>query len=282
MLRDFFVAATAAATLWLASPANSASLAGEIRSGQSVSVVPMAEWEIVQTGQGEQTGARVLIAAGDEELKRVPANASRYDSQTFTFPSGEIRVLKFRKASGGVLHQITSETQIYVAQGSASVDVAGVRTELATGDVVNLPSGVLRSLPNRAEDTTIIAYTIKSTAQNPKASVIRSKDNPPAVIESGEKAGESGAKVSVQRYVYDGNSIRIARLSGPGKNAPSTPRADALIYLISGRMDLHLGNEVFEVRAGDALREPAGIPVYWDILEPSSFIATNGVAPWSR
>jgi quercetin dioxygenase-like cupin family protein len=279
MLRNFLVAATAAATLWLASPVTAASLAGEIRSGQSVPVVPMAEWEIVQTGQGEQTGARVLIAAGNEELKRVPANASRYDSQTFTFPSGEIRVLKFRKATGGVLHQITSETQIYVAQGSASVDVAGVRTELATGDVVNLPSGVLRSLPNRAEDTTIIAYTIKSTGPNPKASVIRSKDNPPAVIESGEKAGESGAKVSVQRYVYDGNSIRIARLSGPGKNAPSTPRADALIYLISGRMNLHLGNEVFEVRAGDALREPAGIPVYWDILEPSSFIATNGVAP---
>lgn len=279
MLRNFLVATTAAVTLWLASPANAASLAGEVRSGQSVPVVQMAEWEIVQTGQGEQTGARVLIAAGNEELKRAPANASRYDSQTFTFPSGEIRVLKFRKATGGVLHQITSETQIYVAQGSASVDVAGVRTELATGDVVNLPSGVLRSLPNRAEDTTIIAYTIKNTAKDPKASVIRGKDNPPAVIESGEKAGESGAKVSVQRYVYEGNSIRIARLSGPGKNAASTPRADALIYLISGRMNLHLGDEVFEVRAGDALREPAGVPVYWDILEPSSFIATNGVAP---
>jgi quercetin dioxygenase-like cupin family protein len=52
-----------------------------------------------------------------------------------------------------------------------------------------------------------------------------------------------------------------------------------LIYLLSGRMNLHLGDEVFEVKAGDALREPAGIPVFWDILEPSSFIATNGVAP---
>jgi len=279
MLRNFFVAAAAAVSLWFVSPANAASLAGEIRSGRSVPVVPMAEWEIVQTGQGEQTGSRVLIAAGDEELKRAPANATRYDSQVFTFPSGEIRVLKFRKATGGVLHQITSETQIYISQGSASVDVAGVRTELAAGDVVNLPSGVLRSLPNRAEDTTVIAYTIKSTVKEAKASVVRGKDNPPAVIEAGEKAGEDGAKVAVQRYVYDGNSIRIARLAGPGKNAPATPRADALIYLLTGRMNLHLGDEVFEVRAGDALREPAGIPVYWDILEPSSFIATNGVAP---
>lgn len=268
-----------AGVLLAAAHAEAASLAGEIRRGQDVPVVPMAEWEVVQTGRGEQTGSRVLIAAGPEELSRAPANAARYDSQTFTFPSGTIRVLRFTKAVGGVVHQITSETQLYVISGSASVDVAGARTELGAGDVVNLPSGVLRSLPGRAEDTTVVLYNIKNTAKEPRASVIRGKDNPPAVIEAGEKAGEGGAKVSVQRYVYEGNSIRVARLSGPGKNAASTPKADALIYLISGRMNLHLGDEVFEVRAGDALREPAGIPVYWDILEPSSFIATNGVAP---
>jgi quercetin dioxygenase-like cupin family protein len=145
--------------------------------------------------------------------------------------------------------------------------------------VVNLPSGVLRSLPGRIEDTTVLAYNIKSTVKDARASVVRGKDNPPAVIEAGEKAGQGGAKVSVQRYVYDGNSIRVAQLSGPGKNSTAVPKVDALIYLLSGRMNLHLGDEIFEVRAGDALREPAGIPVYWDILEPSSFIATNGVAP---
>ena len=115
--------------------------------------------------------------------------------------------------------------------------------------------------------------------KDPKAVVVRGKDNPSAVIEAGEKAGEGPAKVSVQRYAYDGNSIRVARLSGPGRNATAVPKVDALIYLLSGRMNLHLGDEVFEVKAGDALREPAGIPVFWDILEPSSFIATNGVAP---
>jgi len=259
--------------------AAAASLAGEMRYGSKVPVVPMAEWEIQQTGRGEQTGARILIAAGEKELAKAPANAVRYDSQTFSFPSGEIRVLKFRKAAGGVLHQITSETQLYVASGSASVDVAGARTELQAGDVVNLPSGVLRNAAAGAEDTTVILYTIKSTVKDPKAVVVRGKDNPPAVIEAGEKAGEGPAKVSVQRYAYDGNSIRVARLSGPGRNATAVPKVDALIYLLSGRMNLHLGDEVFEVRAGDALREPAGIPVFWDILEPSSFIATNGVAP---
>ena len=279
MFSKFLRTLSLAGVLLAAGQVAAASLAGEIRRGQDVAVVPMAEWEIVQTGRGEQTGSRILIAAGNEELARAPANATRYGSQTFSFPSGTIRVLRFTKAGGGVLHQITSETQLYVVSGSASVDVAGVRTELGAGDVVNLPSGVLRSLPGRIEDTTVLAYNIKPTVKDARASVIRGKDNPPAVIEAGEKAGQGGAKVAVQRYVYDGNSIRVAQLSGPGKNSTAVPKVDALIYLLSGRMNLHLGDEVFEVRAGDALREPGGIPVYWDILEPSSFIATNGVAP---
>ena len=97
-----------------------------------------------------------------------------------------------------------------------------------------------------------------------------------AVIEAGEKAGEGPAKVSVQRYAYDGNSIRVARLSGPGRNATAVPKVDALIYLLSGRMNLHLGDEVFEVKAGDALREPAGIPVFWD--RPADFPVADDIA----
>lgn len=255
--------------------------AGEVQYAKDTPVVPMAEWEIVQKGAAEQTGARVLIAAGAAELGRAPAGASRYDSQTFRFPSGDMRVLSFRKASGGVLHQITTETQIYVAKGSASVDVAGVRTEIAAGDVVNLPSGILRNGAAGAEDTVIIAHTVASAPAGAKASVVRGKDNPEAVIESGEKAGVGGARVTVQRYAFEGNSIRVARLSGNGQTSPAIPKVDALIYLLSGRMKLHLGNEVFEVAAGDALREPAGVSAHWEVTEPASFVATNGAGPAS-
>jgi quercetin dioxygenase-like cupin family protein len=141
----------------------------------------------VQKGAAEQTGARVMIAAGPTELARAPSSAVRYDSQTFRFPSGEIRVLKFRKSSGGVLHQITTETQLYVATGSASVDVAGVRTELAAGDVVNLPSGIVRNAASGAEDTTLVLHTVASArrARKPRSCVA---SNPEAVIESGGKS----------------------------------------------------------------------------------------------
>ena len=277
--RSFLTAALAG--LVLSSALTPVAGAAEVQFAKDTPTIQMAEWEIVQKGAAEQTGARVMIAAGPTELARAPTSAVRYDSQTFRFPSGEIRVLKFRKSSGGVLHQITTETQLYVATGSASVDVAGVRTELAAGDVVHLPSGVARNAASGAEDTTLVLHTVTSAPAGAKAAVVRGKDNPEAVIESGEKAGVGGARVAVQRYAFDGNSIRVAKLSGNGQTSPAIPKVDALIYLLSGRMKLHLGNEIFDVAAGDALREPAGVSAHWEVTEPASFVATNGAGPAS-
>jgi quercetin dioxygenase-like cupin family protein len=270
-----FVSSTMLATLSVVGGA-AALAASNIRFAADTPVVPMAEWEIQQTGAAEQTGARILIAAGNEELARAPANAVRYDSQTFSFNNADIRLLKFRKASGGVLHQITTETQMYVVKGSATVGVGKDIVEIRAGDVVNLPSGVLRSIPRKAEDTTVVMYRVL-TPPGAKAAVIRGKDNPITKLTAGPKAGVDTAQVAVQRYVYDGNSIRIARLTGPGKTGPVVPKEDAVIYLLSGRMEITIGKETKIVSAGDALNEEAGLETFWNVLEKSSFIATNGV-----
>jgi quercetin dioxygenase-like cupin family protein len=261
--------------LCFAGAANAAT--SNIRTGAETPTVPMAEWEIVQTGAAEQTGARILIAAGPEELKRAPATAVRYDSQTFRFRHGEIRVLTFRRAAGGVLHQITTETQLYVVKGSATVGVAGEDVRIGAGDVVNLPSGVLRSVPGKAEDTTLVLYTVRMPP-GANAALLRGRDAPVQALAGGPKSGTDTAKVRVQRYVYEGNSIRIARLTGPGRTAPFTPSTDALIYLLSGRMEITIGPETRVVQAGDALCEEAGLSTHWNVLEESSFIASNGVA----
>jgi quercetin dioxygenase-like cupin family protein len=244
---------------------------------KDVPVVPMAEWTVVQQGAAEQTGARVLIAAGPAELGRAPPEASRYDSQTFRFPSGDIRVLTFRKASGGVLHQVTSEKSLYVVKGSAVVDVAGVATEIFAGDVVSLPAGVLRSRAGKAEDTTVVLFTVRDGVPNPKPAVLRARDAKPMVIKGGEKAGLGNTTVTVRRHAFDGNSIRFATLSGQGSTAPVVPQVDALIYVLSGPMQITIGDEVKTVSAGDALREPAGLSTHWDVPRKGSFIATNGV-----
>jgi quercetin dioxygenase-like cupin family protein len=260
------------------------SLSSNVIHAKDVPAVPMAEWKIEQKGQGEQTGSRVLIAAGQKELGRAPPEAARYDSRSFHFPSGQVRVLEFRKASGGVLHQVTTETQLYVVKGSAMVGVGGVPTEIFAGDVVNLPSGVLQGRPGKAEDTTILLYTVHGTPPGARAAVVRGKDVK-AVPVTGDKGGLDGTRVSVKRYPFDGNSIRVARLAGKGRTAPVTPNVDVLIYMLSGRMQITIGDEVKVVAAGDVLREEAGQSTHWDVLEDSSFVATNapfvnGVPPF--
>lgn len=267
--------ATAAATAQAqtAAPVTNLAAPTNILFAKDVPVVPMAEWEIVQKGAAEQTGARILIAAGDEELARVPKDAVRYDSQTFRFPTGTLRVLTFKKENGGVLHQITSETLLYVVKGSATVGVAGVETKIGTGDVVNLPSGVLRNSKRKGEDTTILAFTVANPKPDAKAAVVRAKDNKPSPLTAGPKADT--AKVSVQRYNFDGNSIRVARLVAPGKTGEVKPGVDVLVYMVSGRMQITVGDETKDVMAGDVLREEAGKPTYWDVYEDSVFVATN-------
>ena len=147
-------------------------------------------------------------------------------------------------------------------------------TEIFAGDVVNLPSGVLRSRPGKAEDTTVLLYTVRGTAPQPRAALVRGRDVAATAL-TGEKGGRDGTKVSVKRYAFDGNSIRVARLAGKGRTGSVTPQVDVLIYMLSGRMRITIGDEVKEVSAGDVLREQAGLPTHWDVLEPSSFVATN-------
>lgn len=279
------LAQTAGAQSPMASPAPlvypppPVSMTSNVILAKDVPVVPMAEWKIVQKGQGEQSGARVLIAAGDKELGRAPPEAVRYESQSFHFPSGQVRVLKFRKANGGVLHQVTTETQLFVASGSAVVGVNGTPTEIFAGDVVSLPSGLLESRPGKAEDTTVVLYTVRNPMPGAKAALVRGKDLKWMPI-TGDKGGLDGTKVSVKRHAFDGNSIRHARLAGKGRTGPVTPGVDVLIYMLTGRMRITIGDEVKEVAAGDVLREQAGKPTHWDVLETSSFIATD--APFAN
>lgn len=244
--------------------------------GTSVKDVPMAEWEVKQTGAAEQTGARILIAAGEEELKGAQADASRYGSKTFKFPSGDIRVQTFKKDQGGVLHQITSETVIYVLKGSAEVGVIGKPTAISAGDVVSLPSGNLRSKAGAAEDTTIIAFTVDHTEKNAKAAVVRGKDVPEQAMGADTKAGS--AKVAVRRYTFPGNTVRVANVTGPGKTNPATPKTDVILYLTSGKATVTIGGETREVMAGDAVREPAGVEMFWDVKDSMSFVATDAPA----
>ena len=258
--------------------------------GTSAVALPMAEWDVVQQAAGEQTGRRVLILEGLEAVKsRAPAGASSYTARAYKFPQGAVRVLTFNKDAGPVIHQITFETELVMLQGSAEVTVRGEQVLLEAGDAVFLPSGVLRNMQPK-EDTVVLQYFVASTAEKPAAAFVRGKDLKESTIvqhQAGDrwvtartpeeiaKAPASAATYTVQRYPFDGNSIRRAKLHKGGRTGPGTYSVDVLIYISKGRMIRHEGDQVFEVVAGDVVREAKDQTGYWEILEDSEFFATD-------
>jgi quercetin dioxygenase-like cupin family protein len=292
-----------------AAPLLSASLAGKAQAFPSMGVapedsnivfisadkaetVPMAEWEQKATGADELVSP-LRFAAGADNVAKAPADASRYEAKTYQFPTGSIRVLRWKKG-GPVLHQITFETEIYVHQGSLTLTpLYGFNdppVKIVAGDALFYRAGVFRNL-EPTEDTVLITFIVSDAKQDPSGSIVSMKDVPLAPTaqwqvdgkefsvntpEEYAKAPPDAARFESRRYNGDGNSFRVAHFRKGGKTNMATPsRSDTLIYLISGRMMRHEGKEVFEMKAGDATRECLHNPGMWEVPEDAVFIATD-------
>jgi len=258
--------------------------------GSSVEPIPLAEWEAPNREVDGPQLPRISIAEGEAAVARAPDYATRYEAKEYVFPMGYLRVLTFKKDAGPVVHQITFETQLYLLQGSASVGVGGEQVAITAGDAVFLPSGVMRN-PDPQEDTVVALFTVSNTAANPKAKVVRGAELPQTTIaqyvRDGEattavkpedlaKAPEGAGIFDLKRYAFDGNSIRLAQLHKGGSTTPATnSRTDILIYISKGRMRRTEDGKVYEVVAGDAIREEFGKTGHWELLEESEFLATD-------
>ena len=253
--------------------------------GSTVEPLPLAEWE----ADGPM-GKGVQIVWGQAAVDKAPASASRYQQKTYSFPSGTIRVLEFPASGGGMIHAITSETAIFMLQGSGSVEVAGATVNLDAGDAVSYPSGVLRG----SGPATVIAWTVTGTLNNEasRARVVRRADA--VVMDSAEwdqggkrisartaaelaTAPPAAIRLSVSRYEFPGNSVRVARNFTGGPTSPKSSELDALIYITSGHMKFTQDGREVEVVPGDAIREIAGASHFWYRLEDSSFVATSSL-----
>jgi quercetin dioxygenase-like cupin family protein len=217
-----------------------------------------------------------IIAADSVHWKTMKAGPAKYRSKTFTLPTGTIRVLEFKKADGGVFYRLGGEKELYVINGSAEVGANDKTETLAGGDAVNLPTGILKSPAHDAQDTTVILYTVPNASKAPVGGAVFGKDakqiSPPTAP---AKDGVVSAALSLKSYSFDGNSIRVVSLKAPGKTPLNAHGTDSILYLLSGKMRLTLGDETKLVQAGDAVREPAGVPSSWDVVEDSTFISTS-------
>jgi uncharacterized RmlC-like cupin family protein len=69
------------------------------------------------------------------------------------------------------------------------------------------------------------------------------------------------------------------RMKAPGLTPVTAHEQDSILYLLSGKMRLTLGSDSKIIKAGDAVREPSGVPSYWDVLEDSTFVSTSAPIP---
>jgi len=253
--------------------------------GSEVDAVPYAEWE-----ENLRSGPTNRIVWGKDAVERAPPRAARYTQKSYVFPTGTIRVLEFRKASGGMLHAITMENALFVLKGSGTVGIAGKDVSVAAGDAVNYPSGVLRG----SGDATVLLFTVTGTLQNDAsaAGIVHARDalttktaewtRGGQVIRARtaaelRKAPKDAIRLAVTRYEFPGNSIRVAHSFRGGPTSPATGPLDALIYVTSGKLRFYESGKVYDALPGDALREIAGEHHWWNRLEDSSFVAISSL-----
>ena len=250
--------------------------------------LPMAEWKDARAGTGSNR-----IAGTKASLERAPADASHYEAKLYNFPSGSLRVLTWKKGAP-VIHQVTFETEIYVIQGSLTLTPlpghSGKPSTVKAGDALFLPAGVLTN-PKPSEDTILLQAFVASAQAKPKSKIVTAKEaqetlnlnwqeggkeftaNKPEEI---KKAPKTAARFTTKRYVFDGNSIRVANLKKGGRtNLVTNNRVDVLMYIAKGKIRRKEGNEMLELSAGDAIREKKGNAGWWEMVEDATFIATD-------
>ena len=258
-------------------------------SGASVPTTMIAEWF---TGDVNNTSGPFCIAAAKSAYDTAPANASRYEAKLYNFPGATLRTLTFRKG-GPVQHLLTSETEIYVLRGSATLTPIpghpGKPLRVSAGDALFLPSGYLNSAV-ATEDFVILQAFVSRTVREARKAIVTSRQavaSETAEWESGgravrvstaeqiRKAPSHAQRVSTRRFAGDGNSIFEVTRVGGRSNISTRSGSDLLIYIVKGRARRMEGGQLFDLVPGDCAREKVGNSGYWEALEEVVYIATE-------
>jgi quercetin dioxygenase-like cupin family protein len=226
-------------------------------AGDSRAPVAMAAW---------QKGGALQSASGDA-VKQAPRKAVRYEAKMVAWPTATVKVLTFTRKGGGVLHPLTDETTVYVLSGNVDTTVDGKPVTLATGDLASLPKGALTNPGKKAVDAVVVAWTAASLTPGATPAVVRVADVPP------NKMGQ----MTIRRYTFPGNSVRAVGQDAGFKTTPATAKTDSLIYVTSGAMTFFQDGQTFNVKAGDFIREVAGLMHNWDVGVASSFVTTSAL-----
>lgn len=239
------------------------------RDGKTIPAVPHAAWE---------AGGKVTVVTGDD-AKKAPANAVKYRVKTVKWPNATVKVLEFTKAGGGVLYNLTDETHFLVYKGALQANVNGTPTNIKAKEVGAGLSGTLRNA-GAAEDTLVVAYVINAPS---------TEDYKPTVVrEESAYYGARGAATApsptrkpddtiVRRYVFPGNSLRLAQMFPNKISPPNTGSMDNYIYIFEGHVQYQQGGETYQAYAGDFLHQESGTIHEWDQKDGARFAASSSL-----
>jgi quercetin dioxygenase-like cupin family protein len=179
-----------------------------------------------------------LQSASGDAAKKAPRKAVRYDAK-----------------------------MVYVLSGSVDTTVDGKPVTLGAGDLASMPKGALTNPGKKAVDAVVVAWTAGSLTPGATPAVVRAADVP------ANKMGQ----MAIRRYTFPGNSVRAVDQEAGFKTSPATAKTDSLIYVTSGAMTFFQDGQTFQVKAGDFIREVAGLMHNWDVGVPASFVTTSAL-----
>lgn len=209
--------------------------------------------------EGDTLAALPMSAAAD-------GKTVSYEGKVVAWPTATVKVLTFKAANGGVLHPLSDEKIILVQKGSVQTTVDGKSVTLGEGDLASHPTGMLTNA-GAPGDAVVIAWTADALTPGATPAVVRGADVKPG----------GGGGLTLKRYEFPGNSVRAVTLDKGLKTNPGSAKTDSLIYLTSGQLKFHQDGQMFEVSAGDFIREVAGLMHNWDVTEQSSFVTTSAL-----
>jgi quercetin dioxygenase-like cupin family protein len=239
----------------------------------------------------ERWGNFINAQAGSKT--EIPYDAARLQVKVYTYPTGEIRAIRFNNAVRTHRHINQTDTILYGWQAHRVQFVNNQAVVAGPGDFALHQKGVDHSGEEIRRGGGIdleFAMTIPGRHNDPAGYWSLARDNPvqPAAswpsgrgfAEAVGSAALAAAPPGAVRY-----QVREARLPGytareihlkAGTTLPSLdPARDRLMFLLSGTLDVEVGGERHRLVSEDTARAVAGAPFMIVALEDSVLVQAS-------
>jgi quercetin dioxygenase-like cupin family protein len=212
----------------------------------------------------------------------LPPDAALLRIRNFAFTDGVVRELFYPKGIHTAQHLTIEDLSQYVVSGKLTAVINGVGRTVRAGDADFLGPGWNHGTIGLEESTHVSFVFPAKIPETPEPPVWYAGQDVPLVpvaawVRDGKgmtAMGADAAQAPADAIRYTAKIFRFPRYSLIEAHFPkgtaSQPRIDAedgLIYVVKGRLRVHIGETDDVVGPGDVLHEVAGTPHRFEALE---------------